>query len=136
MLEAALICMALNVYHESRGEPIIGQQAVALVVWNRSDHDQRNVCAETFKRRQFSWTITGARHVEGGYKLNKTAYPKEKEAWNSALFTARLVLRGKLHDFTNGSTHYHSIGVHPKWSFSESFRKWRVIGRHVFYQYA
>lgn len=28
-------CLALNIYHEVRGEPIIGQVAVAKVVLNR-----------------------------------------------------------------------------------------------------
>ena len=32
MISAALMCLAMNVYHEARSEPMIGQYAVAHVV--------------------------------------------------------------------------------------------------------
>ena len=32
LLKTALMCMAMNVYHEARSEPIVGQIAVAQVV--------------------------------------------------------------------------------------------------------
>ena len=35
MISAALMCLALNVYHEARSEPLQGQAAVAHVVLNR-----------------------------------------------------------------------------------------------------
>ena len=35
LLKTALMCMAMNVYHEARSEPIVGQIAVAQVVINR-----------------------------------------------------------------------------------------------------
>ena len=35
MISAALMCMALNVYHESRSEDLRGQVAVANVTLNR-----------------------------------------------------------------------------------------------------
>ena len=40
MLVEALVCLALNVYHEARDQPFIGQVAVAQVVMNRV-HDDR-----------------------------------------------------------------------------------------------
>ena len=36
MIKTAILCLALTVYHESRGEPQAGQYAVAEVVMNRS----------------------------------------------------------------------------------------------------
>ena len=39
MLETALTCIALNVYHEARSEPMAGMYAVAHVVLNRVAHD-------------------------------------------------------------------------------------------------
>jgi len=35
MITAGLMCLALNVYHEARSEPMVGQYAVANVVLNR-----------------------------------------------------------------------------------------------------
>ena len=32
LLKTALMCMAMNVYHEARSEPIVGQIAVAQVI--------------------------------------------------------------------------------------------------------
>jgi N-acetylmuramoyl-L-alanine amidase len=29
MIEAAIMCLALNIYHEARGEPLAGQIAVS-----------------------------------------------------------------------------------------------------------
>ena len=35
MIAEALMCMALNIYHEARNQSIVGQVAVAEVVMNR-----------------------------------------------------------------------------------------------------
>ena len=56
MIEMAITCLALNLYHEARGEPEIGQWAVAQVTMNRAEHDPAKVCDTVFKPRQFSWT--------------------------------------------------------------------------------
>jgi N-acetylmuramoyl-L-alanine amidase len=55
-IENALLCLALNVYHEARGETVEGQVAVAMVTMNRAGWDTRNVCPTVYKPRQFSWT--------------------------------------------------------------------------------
>ena len=35
LLQSALICLAMNIYHEARSEPIAGRVAVAEVTLNR-----------------------------------------------------------------------------------------------------
>ena len=40
MIAEALMCLALNVYHEAKNQSLIGQIAVAQVVLNRV-HDER-----------------------------------------------------------------------------------------------
>ena len=35
ILETALMCMATNIYHEAKNQPMVGQIAVAQVVMNR-----------------------------------------------------------------------------------------------------
>ena len=53
-----IYCAAQNIYFESRGEPDIGQVAVALVVLNRVN-DRRwpsTICDVVWQDKQFSWT--------------------------------------------------------------------------------
>ncbi len=40
MFAEALVCLALNTYHEARDQPFIGQVAVAQVVMNRVRDDR------------------------------------------------------------------------------------------------
>lgn len=56
ILHAALLCLALNIYFEARGEPIEGQRAVAHVTINRARENKTSICHEVFKKGQFSWT--------------------------------------------------------------------------------
>ena len=57
MFAEALVCLALNVYHEARDQPFIGQVAVAKVVMNRV-HDDRyhdDVCEVVMQGPTYSW---------------------------------------------------------------------------------
>ena len=74
MIAEALMCMALNIYHEARNQSMVGQVAVAEVVMNRVE-DSRfpdTICevvkqAVTYKNTdkpvlhkcQFSWYCDG-----------------------------------------------------------------------------
>ena len=40
LMEAAFLCLALNIYHEARNQPVIGQIAVSEVVLNRVADDR------------------------------------------------------------------------------------------------
>ena len=54
-----LTCMAENIYHEARGEPVSGQKAVVAVVLNRVK-DKRwpsTICEVVWQKYQFSWTL-------------------------------------------------------------------------------
>ena len=132
-LETAILCLALNVYHEARDQPIEGQYAVALVTMNRAEHDHEKVCTEVFRYKQFSWTIKRAyRSKKNTYKLNYLGIPRESLAWESSVRVATNTLFGKVDDFTNGATHYHADYVSPKWS-----RVLEYIGQietHIFYR--
>lgn len=132
MLETALLCLALNVYHEARGEMIPGQYAVALVTMNRAKGDPARVCPVVTKPKQFSWTIDKLEQVKNGWRLKRSGLPKETHAWDRAVVIARMVLTGQAKDFTGGATHYHHHDVRPVWRLS--FEKIGAIGRHVFYR--
>lgn len=118
MTLTALTCLALNVYHEARGEPVYAQYAVARVTLNRAAKQRQPVCEVVYARHQFSWTS------------GRSAWPSEPDAWA----TARKVARRAIHmrDFTRGATHYHEKSVHPKWR--DSMRFAGIWGNHVFYR--
>lgn len=134
MLTMAVACLALTIYHESRSEPLAGQQAVALVAWNRANHDKTRLCEVTFAEKQFSWTNKLVKRTKTGFQLRPGGIPKETDAWKSAVFTARLVSDGKLPDFTKGATFYHTKAVRPYWS--RDLKLVVAIGQHLFYRYA
>jgi len=119
MLVASMVaCLALNIYHEARGESIQGMQAVALVTRNRMRVTGDNACEVVHSPKQFSWTI---------YKLKATDPKPYKLAEKIAID----VLSGKVSDFTKGATFYHTIDVRPHWARKFIYRT--TIGRHNFY---
>lgn len=54
MLESAIMCLALTVFHEARGEPVPGQVAVAQVILNRANGDLSKVCDVVKEPGQFT----------------------------------------------------------------------------------
>lgn len=130
MLSAALMCLALNVYHEARSEPVVGQYAVAHVTINRvqSNRWPNDVCKVVkqgyYKGRhrcQFSWYCDG-----------KSDKPYEELAWAKSLIVADNVLSGRILDITYGATHYHARYVRPYWS--KKLLKTVAYGSHKFYK--
>lgn len=128
ILSTAALCLALNVYHESRGESIPGQYAVALVTMNRAAHKPANICKTVLAKKQFSWT----NNLVAGKSLKPAGIPKDDWAWQRAWTVANVTLGGRFHDFTNGSTHYHVREIKPVWRHDLKVTK--VIGKHVFYR--
>ena len=133
-------CLAKNIYFEARDQSHIGQMAVAQVVLNRVE-DPRfpdNICHVVEQQGfydppdapirlhgcQFSWFCDG-----------KSDAPTDETAW----YTARTQAAYSYHlhrmgyDLTEGSTHYHSVGVQPDW-INDMDRKTR-IDSHIFYRW-
>lgn len=129
MLLEAAICLALNVYHEARGEPREGQAAVAHVVLNRMGHlaFPDTVCGvvlqggEVRGRCQFSWYCDG-----------RPDRPLEREAWEQAKTVAVSALLLGADDPTGGAVYYHTVDVWPTWT--ARFTTTVAIGRHIFYR--
>lgn len=133
ILESAIVCLALNIYHEARGEMIPGQYAVAHVTMNRAGGDQSRVCETVVAKHQFSWTAKMlARKGAGRYALKDQGVPRDHKAWALAKHIARYTLEYRPIDGTNGATHYHTTQVKPMWRTSLKYVK--RIGRHVFYR--
>lgn len=115
-------CLAMNVYHEARGERMEGQMAVAHVTLNRVAHDNwpDTICDVVYEPKQFSWT-----------HMIKDHTPKEIKAWKDATVIARDVMIGNTEDPTYGAVFYHANWVNPEWAKQMDLSK--VIGRHLFY---
>lgn len=129
-------CLALNIYHEARGEPESGQLAVATVTMNRvkSEKYPDDVCRVVYQRgwssklqrfiSAFSWT---------DYDSVSQVIPKENEAWRNAYAIAEKVYReNQISDKTKDALFYHANYVTPAWASEKT--KIAKIGRHIFYR--
>ena len=118
--------LALNIYHEARGESRRGQQMVGEVTLNRvrSSNYPNNICAVVYQRNQFSWT-RNARHLK----------VLDQEQWNSAQEIARKLISGRYRRISNGATHFFNpqmVEVRPNWSMQ--YTRIARVGNHVFYR--
>ena len=122
-------CLAEALYFEARGEPIKGQLAVGEVVLNRVEDPRYpdSICKVVNQgtgRRfacQFTYTCDG--------KL-ETVF--ERDAYAISLKISKILLTTHDRRLTEGSTHYHSNYVNPKWS--KNFERITKYGRHIFYR--
>ena len=122
-------CLAEAIYHESRGEPLAGQIAVAEVVLNRVDDRQfpKTVCGVTNQGAgsgrgcQFSYACDGRSDVM-----------KSPQARARAEKLAGLMLAGRARTVTDGATYFHTRSVRPSWS--RRFARTAAIGHHYFYR--
>ena len=138
ILETALMCMATNIYHEAKNQPMAGQIAVAQVVMNRVNDNRYpdNVCdvvkqGLTYKngkvvlgKCQFSWYCDG----------KKDDVDKKSEKWRNSLRYASMVITNRITlDVTEGATHYHATYVRHAWARTKT--KTVRINRHIFYRW-
>jgi hypothetical protein len=125
-----LQCLALNLYHEARGEPEPGRIAVGQVVLNRAADGgfPGTLCAvvqqggaKPLNRCQFSWWCDG-----------RSDRPSDEEAWTDSRRLAAELVRGWHGDPTGGALWYHADYVSPYWR--RAFVEGPQIGRHIFYR--
>ena len=121
-----LLCLAKNVYFESRGESERGMKAVAHVTLNRVMHKSfpKSVCAVVYQKQnrvcQFSWYCDG-----------QTDHIRNRDAWLKSMQIAFFALTKQSRDPTAGATHFYNYRiVEPEWS--RRFRQTAVIGNHAF----
>lgn len=116
-------CLALNIYHEARGEPLDGQMAVAAVTLNRmhSTSYPDTVCGVVWQPHQFSWTRQSVRHTR-----------RDPLAWASVLAVAEQAYATPRELSLKGATHFHTYQVTPDWS--HQLHLVEKIGNHLFYE--
>ncbi|MFO1153320.1 MAG: cell wall hydrolase [Rhodospirillales bacterium] len=122
-------CLALNVFWESKGEPLVGQIAVASVTLNRLADPRfpKSICDVVWQgfglgrsKCQFSWVCD-----------RRLDQPNEDTAWQRAQQVAYRTMFLDPVDPTDGAMYFHATYVRPDWSY-EKPRIMR-IGRHIFY---
>lgn len=116
-----LKCLAENVYYEARGEPLVGQYAVAEVTMNRvaSRAFPNSVCEVVHSRGAFSWTYRTDLPEPYGYE------------WRRAQAVAGSVYDNIEAPLVNGALFYHALHVSPAWAATRT--QVALVGRHLFY---
>ena len=130
--DAELECLAENVYHEARGEPLEGQYAVAEVTMNRVASSQfpKSVCEVVHEKR---WDVRRKRDV-GAFswtELDSLGRP-HGGAWQQALDVATAVYDGTHEPSVPNALYYHAKYIKPSWA--KPSRRVATIGSHVFYR--
>ena len=122
MIDAVTMCLALNVFMESRGEPKKAQYAVLEVVHNRSKHKDfpNDYCSVIKQPNAFSWV-----------KNHKSMKPPkfELESWKESIAVARDFQLNRT-NYTKGALYFNHVKLGVKYKTNVKSVK---IGNHIFY---
>lgn len=114
-------CLALNLAHEARGEPLNGIVAVAQTTINRTKAKNfpDTICEVVYQKNQFSWTKSKQK------KISTKDYQK--------MYTISVaVMNGEISNNKFKRTlYFHNTQVVPNWSYK--FKRVAQVGNHVFY---
>ena len=103
-----ILCLALAIYHEARGESEAERLAVAQVIYNRAVHTDSTVCATVWADNgsQFQWV-----------KSSATIVPREQSVWEAVQGSAVRFARRRPVDTTHGATHFYNPELcSPNWA--------------------
>jgi len=112
-------CLAAAMHKEASGEGRHGQEAVALVVLNRTFVSKKSICSVVKAKGQFSWYSGSIPAVNKSYRL-------------LAIHMIEEYNRGTLKDFTNGATYFVHVKARPKWARKK--QRTYAYKRHIFYK--
>lgn len=114
-----IMLIALNIYHEARGETVEGKLAIAHVTLNRADVADISVEEVVMADSQFSWT----NQLDNYDPKNTSEYAECIRIAKMAFYTE---------DNTNDATYYHKYDIMPHWANTYAYIG--RIGNHVFYE--
>jgi hypothetical protein len=103
-----ILCLALAMYHEARGESEAERLAVAQVIYNRAVHTDSTICSTVWADNgsQFQWV-----------KSSASVVPRELSVWEAIQFSALRFARHRPIDSTHGATNfYNPILCSPNWA--------------------
>lgn len=153
-LDQEVMCLAQNIYHEGRGEGIMGMRGIADVTLNRvkSIKYPNTICEvvqqgpvyESWRTRrfpdlpdtdriynpvkgmcQFSWWCDGQNDEMSDDHSRRLAFDVAFKFMNLGLGEG----------LTDGADHYHALSVTPKWSEHPEMMYVGTINNHIFYKY-
>ena len=128
-----LKCLADNIYHESRGEPLQGQIAVARVVMNRVlSGFAPNPCGVVYQTLETINRGIMLRICQFSWFCQNMAPPKtDSPQYQLALMIAYDVLAYNAYAdvIPRSVLFFHTTGVRPGWKL----RSYERIGNHIFY---
>ena len=120
----SIFWLAMNLYHEARGESVAGQVAVSHVVLNRAQKRGKSLKEIILQPYQFSWANSGARPKVGDYEALLQCFESAALALNERL-------EGK--NF-KGADHYHATYMDPYPSWAKDMKVIATVGNHIFYK--
>jgi spore germination cell wall hydrolase CwlJ-like protein len=130
-MDAEGLCLAEAVYFESRGQPLVGQLAVAQVILHRVADKRfaKSVCGVVQERSrgaggacQFSFVCDANSDV-----------PNNSASWDEAKAIAKVALTGDVSDVTGGKAlFFHALHAAPAWRLR--MEKTATLGSHLFYR--
>jgi spore germination cell wall hydrolase CwlJ-like protein len=140
--KSELLCLSLNIYHESRSDNLAGRISVADVVLNRVDSTlfPNTVCGVVHQAKtRVNWKgnvvpVRGMCHFSW-YCDGMSDEPLEEDAWEDAQIVAELALNGGWRGISEGATHYHATYVEPNWINDRGMVPVGRIGEHKFYRW-
>ena len=115
-------CLATAIYFESKGEPLVGQLAVAQVMINRTQSGRfpATLCAVVRQPSQFSFVRHGA-------------FPyiaESSKAWHTALAIAEIARGDMWQPVVGRAMFFHAKRVSPHWHVTQV----ASLGNHLFYR--
>lgn len=119
-----LMCIALAVYMEAKGESLVGQISVAKVIQNRMARESATACEVISKKNQFPWFDN----------LTQTKKKKilKSDSYTKALTLAKRVTYKTIEDPTKGALYF--FGHKEKPSCAKTCILTLREGGHRFYK--
>ena len=125
MINESILCLALAIHKESRGAPLVAQQAVAEVIHNRTKHKDfpNTYCGVIKQKNQFSF-------YKGSHSL--TPPKTELASWNKSLEVAKNFYKNKT-NHTKGALYFNTTRLGVRYKITTTNGKPLYSGGHVYY---
>lgn len=124
-MNEAILCLAIAVFREARGEPLKAQYMVAEVIDNRTKHPSfpSNYCDVIKQKNQFSF-----------YKSSKDLKPPkyELEAWEQSKQVAKNFSKNKT-NYTKNAIFFNRSNLGVRYKVTTTNGRPCKVGNHIFY---
>ena len=138
-----IVCLATNIYFESRNQSYAGQMAVGLVTLNRVEDPRypNTICGVVYDTKYNQWWMKQGKKVPQKHKCQFSWYCdglsdriRDVEAYQKSVSMAQaaVIMHQSGLDFTDGATHYHTVNVEPVWRTELTYLF--TLDEHHFYR--